>query len=90
MEGNINELLLFVGIGAGIMVLLALSFVIFFLFSQSTLRKEQFKAQQAKLEYQEKLLYSTILTQEEERKRIAKDLHDEVGSKLNVINLYLH
>lgn len=67
-----------------------MAFIIFFSFSQNKLRKEQFKAQEAKLQHQEQLLHSNIKTQEEERERIAKDLHDEVGSKLNVIHLYLH
>ena len=85
-----STLITLIAIGVGLMLLLALAFVVFFSFSQSKLRREQFKTQQAKLEYQEKLLHSTILTQEKERERIAKDLHDEVGSKLNVIHLYLH
>ncbi|MDW3651664.1 MAG: sensor histidine kinase [Bacteroidia bacterium] len=85
-----NDLILLVAIGSGIMLLLALAFVLFFSFSQNKLRKEQFKAQEAKLQHQEQLLHSNIKTQEEERERIAKDLHDEVGSKLNVIHLYLH
>ncbi|MEZ4771537.1 MAG: sensor histidine kinase [Bacteroidia bacterium] len=85
-----NELLLLVAVGVGMMLILAVTFVLFFSFSQNKLRQEQIKAQQTKLEYQEKLLHSTLRTQEEERKRIAKDLHDEVGSKLNVIHLFMH
>ena len=41
-------------------------------------------------QHQEELLHSTILTQEAERKRIARELHDEIGSKLNVILLNIH
>ena len=37
--------------------------------------------------YQKELLQATILTQEEERKRIAQDLHDAISSKLNVVSL---
>ncbi|MEO1448312.1 MAG: ATP-binding protein [Bacteroidota bacterium] len=85
-----TELITLIAVGIGLMLLLALAFVLFFYFSQNKLRQEQFKVQAARLEYQEKLLHSTILTQEEERERIAKDLHDEVGSKLNVVHLYLH
>lgn len=85
-----NELLLLVAVGVGMMLILAVAFVLFFTFSQNKLRQEQFKAQQVKLEYQEKLLHSNLMTQEEERKRIARDLHDEVGSKLNVIHLFIH
>lgn len=33
---------------------------------------------------------SVILTQEEERKRIAQDLHDDISSKLNVVSLNTH
>jgi len=36
------------------------------------------------------LLHSVLTTQEAERKRIAKDLHDDIGSKLNVIRLNMH
>ncbi|MEM6723857.1 MAG: histidine kinase, partial [Bacteroidota bacterium] len=42
------------------------------------------------LQNQEELVQHTILTQEKERQRIASDLHDEIGSKLNVIHLYTH
>lgn len=84
------EIINFILASIGIMLALSLAFVLFFGFSQSKFRKEQLHAQQAKIEYQEQLLHNTILTQEEERKRIAKDLHDEVGSKLNVVHLYLH
>ncbi|RMG58704.1 MAG: sensor histidine kinase [Bacteroidetes bacterium] len=84
------EVIAIVSAGIGIMLLLALTFVLFFNFSQGKLRREQLKAQAARLAHQEELLHSNILTQEEERGRIAKDLHDEVGSKLNVLHLYLH
>lgn len=41
----------------------------------------------AKLEHQESLLATTIKTQEIERKRIASDLHDELISKLTVLQI---
>ena len=37
--------------------------------------------------HQKEMIYATILTQENERKRIAQDLHDDISAKLNVINL---
>jgi signal transduction histidine kinase len=77
-------------IGILIMLALALAFVLFFNFSQKKILKEQMQNQKLAFEHQESLLHSTILTQEKERKRIARDLHDEIGSKLNVILLNMH
>ena len=77
-------------IGILIMLALALAFVIFFNFSQKKLLKEQMQNQKLAFDHQEALLHSTILTQEKERKRIARELHDEIGSKLNVILLNTH
>ncbi len=77
-------------IGILIMLSLALAFILFFNRSQKKIYQEKMRRQQLQLAHQDELLFSTILAQEEERKRIAKDLHDEIGSKLNVIFLYLH
>lgn len=85
-----NEVFILMGVGIFVMLLLALLFILFFTFSQRKLQSEQLKAKITELQHQENLLYSTILTQEKERKRIAKDLHDDIGSKLNVIFLNMH
>ena len=67
-----QRLLLFGGIG------LLLSFLIFYLYrNRKTLQKEK-KLQE---EYAQKLL----LSQEDERKRISKDLHDSLGQSLLLI-----
>jgi len=55
----------------------------FYFFQQRRLREKE-------IAHQKEMLKSTILTQENERQRIAQDLHDSVGSKLNVMNLFLH
>lgn len=77
-------------IGILVMLSMALAFVLLFNFSKKRILAEQIQNQKLAYEHQEKLLHSTILTQEEERKRIARDLHDEIGSKLNVILLNTH
>jgi signal transduction histidine kinase len=72
-----------IAIGVLFMTAFALAFVLFFNFSQRKLVTQ-------KLDQQEALLHRVIETQEFERQRIAKDLHDEIGSQLNIINLNLH
>lgn len=48
---------------------------------------QRLQIEQAKVELQEKLLRATINTQEKERKRIATDLHDDIGSLLSALKL---
>jgi signal transduction histidine kinase len=88
-EDNENFIYMMIGTGIVIMLGLTLTIIVFFIRSQRKMFEKQMQLQRLELTHKEQLLYSTITTQEEERKRIAKDLHDEVGSKLNVIHLNL-
>lgn len=92
MEANFqqSEIVFLMATGIVIMLCLALALVLFFNASQKKLLKAKNRSQELQLQHQKELLHSTILTQENERKRIAKDLHDEIGSKLNVVHLNLH
>lgn len=92
METNFqqSEIVFLMATGIVIMLSLALALVLFFNASQKKLLKAKNRSQELQLQHQKELLHSTILTQENERKRIAKDLHDEIGSKLNVIHLNMH
>ena len=77
-------------IGILIMLALALAFILFANSSQKKILTEKMRNQKLAYQHQEELLHSTILTQEKERKRIAAELHDEIGSKLNIIFLNMH
>ena len=92
MESNFQEntFVFLMVIGILIMLALSLAFVLFFNFSKKRILTEQMQNQKLAYQHQEELLYSNIMTQEEERKRIARDLHDEIGSKLNVILLNIY
>lgn len=85
-----SDLLLVLFIGISIMLLLASAFALFFYFSQQRFQAQALKAQELEIKHQQQLLFNSIAAQEQERQRLARELHDGIGSKLNVINLGLH
>ncbi len=82
-----TEFLEIIFFAVGLLLFMALAIVLFFYFSRKKIIKTQLEKANLEIEYQKELLQSTILTQEEERKRIAQDLHDAISSKLNVVSL---
>jgi len=85
-----KNLYFFIVIVLILIILLILAVLLLFSVSQKRILGEVSKAQAREIEFAEKLLKNSIETQENERTRIARDLHDGVTSKLNVINLNLN
>jgi len=75
-------------IGMGVIFMLSLSVILFFIIYQRRLLAQQRKHQKIESDYQKELLETAILSQEEERSRVAKELHDEVGAMLTTTKLY--
>ena len=71
-------------------LLMALVLVLFFYFSRKKIIQKEIEKKNLEVNYQKELLHSIIVTQEEERKRIAQDLHDDISSKLNIVSLNSH
>lgn len=83
---NIFLLVLFAMLGTFI---LAAAFIFFFLKYQRNISRQKEAMQKAELEYGGQLLSATLLSQEEERKRIGQDLHDDVGASLSNLKMMM-
>lgn len=66
------------------------TFVIFIYFSRKKILSQQLKNKDLQLQKQKEVTNAVINTQEQERSRIARDLHDDIGSKLNVLSMNIH
>ncbi|MBK7562509.1 MAG: two-component sensor histidine kinase [Chitinophagaceae bacterium] len=72
------------------MVVLTVSLIIFIVMHQRRVLRFQNKLQQMEQEQQKILLNASIKLQEEERQRLAADLHDDAGPLLATARLYLN
>jgi signal transduction histidine kinase len=85
-SGN-AEIVLIYFVGTFGMIILAGAIFFFFITYQKKLLRKELEINRIKSEQQKEILKNTILAQEKERKRIAQDLHDEVGAMLSVVKL---
>jgi signal transduction histidine kinase len=72
------------------MLVLTIGLILFIIFHQRRVIRYQLKLQQMEQEQQKILLKASIHLQEEERQRIAADLHDDAGPLLATARLYLN
>ncbi|HSU28407.1 MAG TPA: ATP-binding protein [Chitinophagaceae bacterium] len=72
------------------MVVLVVSLIVFIIFHQRRVIRYQNKLQYMEQEQQKILLNASIKLQEEERQRLAADLHDDAGPLLATARLYLN
>ena len=85
LETVVIWLVLFVVIFAALMIFI----VLYINASTDKIQKNRKREDELKLEHQQKLLETFITTQENERNRIASDLHDDLIGKLVVMKLQL-
>lgn len=85
-----TQVIVFIVVSMILLLIISLSVLWFFYHAQNKIIKLKMKEQAAKIEYHKNLLLNTIKTQENERARIAGELHDDVASKLNVVHLNIH
>jgi two-component system, NarL family, sensor kinase len=85
--GNVSIVLFFGTIG---MLALTIGLIVFIIFHQRKVIRYQTKLQRMEQDQQKLLLNASIRLQEEERQRIAADLHDDAGPLLATARLYLN
>jgi signal transduction histidine kinase len=72
------------------MLALTIGLIVFIIFHQRKVIRYQVKLQRMEQDQQKLLLNASIRLQEEERQRIAADLHDDAGPLLATARLYLN
>jgi len=68
---------------AGLVVIIVLGVVLMVFQFQKSLFSQRLKQEDLKATHQQELLRNAITVQEQERQRIANDLHDELGARLS-------
>ncbi len=86
-SNNISPVLFLGTIG---MILLAVALILFIIFHQRRVMRYQQRIQNMEADHQKMLLRASIKLQEEERSRLAADLHDDAGPLLATARLYLN
>ncbi len=85
-----NNLFFYILISIVIMLVFAMAVIWFLNQTQRKITEGKLKEQERELDFQKEMLLNTVKTQEGERERISKELHDDVTSQLSIIHLNLH
>ena len=90
LQANTSGISLVLFLGTLGMLALTISLILFIIFHQRKVIRYQMRLQQMEQEQQKILLNASIRLQEEERQRLAADLHDDAGPLLATARLYLN
>ena len=88
-QSQATQIYLIVAVAIVTFLVMAGSIVIFVVFYQKRMIKEQLKRQALEYEFQQKVLQAELESQESERRRLAADLHDSIGGMLSTIRVGL-
>ena len=87
---NFTNVSLVLFLGTLGMLVLTISLILFIIFHQRKVIRFQMRLQEMEQEQQKLLIQASIKLQEEERQRLAADLHDDAGPLLATARLYLN
>ena len=82
-----NEVIYYIVIGTLVMFTLVVTIILFVNLAQRKAAKQERKMQEMQSKHQKDMFVSVLAAQEKERNRIAKDLHDDIGTSLSATNL---
>ncbi|MBB5644659.1 sensor histidine kinase [Pedobacter cryoconitis] len=85
-----DNIFLLIILCTGGIFLLVISFVILFINNQKKLLRNRQQIHEAEMSYQKELMRVVLQSQEEERKRIGQDLHDDVGGSLSNLRMLIN
>lgn len=85
--GSEGDILVIIIIAVALPLLMAVAIILFFYFSRKKIGIAELEKANLKISHQKEVIQSTLIAQEQERKRIAQDLHDDISSKLNIVSL---
>ncbi|HYG02329.1 MAG TPA: sensor histidine kinase [Chryseosolibacter sp.] len=86
-QSEATEIYLIIAVGIVTMMVMAGAIIIFVVFYQKRMLREQMKRQVLEAQYQQKMLQAELESQEAERRRLAADLHDSIGGMLSTIRV---
>ena len=89
MEGSDSTIITIFIVSTLIVLVLVVTIVSFVLLYQRKVLQQQMTMQNREVDFQRELMAATLESQEVERKRIAKDLHDSVGVMLSTLQLII-
>jgi two-component system, NarL family, sensor kinase len=85
MSDSGNQIVLIFALGTAGMLFMAVAIILFVSFYQKRMISEQLRRTALEVEYQRKMLLAALESQENERQRVSKDLHDDVGMMLMTV-----
>ncbi len=89
MEGSDSTIITIFVVSTLIVLVLVVTIVSFVLLYQRKVLQQQMTMQNREVDFQRQLMAATLESQEVERSRIAKDLHDSVGVMLSTLQLII-
>ncbi|WP_128544904.1 sensor histidine kinase [Larkinella soli] len=81
---------LYIAVGTAVLLVMAIFIIVFVAYYQQKQIRQQLALKELQEKYRKELMAATLQAQEHERRRIAQDLHDEIGTMLSVTKLSLN